>query len=85
MTKVVRIRVDGEPVEVEGPPYLPACPNDGGLVERLLDYMQEAGIHPALRERKTGGGRYYGFFFAEDAEKIKGWLLDQGAEESTEQ
>jgi hypothetical protein len=53
--------------------------NDGGLVRRLLDFQHRSGIGPA----RVGGfmtlGAYQGFYTPDNAVRVRGWLLRQGA------
>lgn len=54
---------------------------DDGLVKRLLAYMSEQDIQPALPGGYVKPGGYLGYFEPEDAERLGVWLKEQGVEE----
>ncbi len=58
----------------------PKVADDGGFVHRLLQFIIDNKIFPAIRAGFSGGGMYCGYFEAEDAAKIEAWLREQGAE-----
>lgn len=79
-TRVVHIRFRGEPPSEEAKKAadLPLCPNDHGMVVKILEFQRDHGIYPAVRGGQTGGGWYVASFFEDDAEKIVKFLEEQG-------
>lgn len=81
---VVCVHIRGEEynnprTETERELNLPRYLNDEGLVEKLLKFQMDNRIyHVAGMPGSSGGGEYFGFFTAEDAEKIWIWALKQG-------
>ena len=59
--------------------------DDMKLIRRLNKFEFDEEIYPAVRGGHSGAGSHCGFYSAEDAEKIKQWLLEQGVEHSNEQ
>jgi len=49
------------------------------LVHRLLGFMSEHNIYQEPYGSRSGGGVFSAAFKPEDAERIKAWLLEQGA------
>lgn len=50
------------------------------LIGKLLQFLIDNEIHAAVSHGSTGNGRFEGFYTAEDAEKIKAWMKEQGVE-----
>jgi len=72
LTPVVRLEIQGES-RGEGRTF-----NDGGLVGRFLKWGLDTSTYAAFSS-SCGGGGYVGYFHPEDAEKVKTWLLENGA------
>lgn len=69
---VVKIRGEGG-----GGVYLP---DDGGLVERFLQWCLKEEVYSLnIGGGYSGGGGHMGFYTPEDAERIQTWLLANGA------
>ena len=79
-TPIVWIEIMGEPAseEEQRRAALPICPNDGGLVLRLLEFMQKEDIYRAVGAGHSGGGSYSGGFWEPHAKKIIAWLRKEG-------
>ena len=73
ITPVVCIQIKGE-----GEEDVSRVRDDGGLVKRLLKFLLDNDIDTAIRGGHSGAGAYCGFFYAEEAEVIQKWLLEQG-------
>ncbi len=71
-TPVVCISIEGEPKGTSG------FFEDDGLVIRFMKFMNRKRIRPCLKDGMQGGGRYVGYFTAEDAEVLKEWLIKEG-------
>lgn len=79
-TPIVWIEVMGEPAsdEQQARAAFPICPNDGGLVLRLSQFMEKEEIWRAVRPGHAGGGSYSGGFYEPHAKKIIAWLRKEG-------
>lgn len=71
LTFVVRVEVTGEKRE------FPLVPDDGGLVQRLQEWLFVNKIIPAVRGGESGGGRYIAYHTEEDAKRIATWLEEK--------
>jgi hypothetical protein len=74
LTPVVEVKVRGE----ERDPY---CPDDGGLVCKLMQWLWDEQIFSTPGGGVTGGGVYIAKHWPSDAAKIKTWLLENGVVE----
>lgn len=74
-TAVVWVSVRWEPNE------FPKVPDDGGLVRRLLDFINENDIvRPRVGGGVTGVGMFSAPFYAKDAKRVVAWLRENGVE-----
>ena len=71
---VVCVTIKGEG---EDGPYVR---EDGGLVERFLQFKMDNKLFSGIGMGRCGTGDFLGFFAPEDAAKIRAWLQEQGAE-----
>jgi hypothetical protein len=78
MPTVVAIKIRGEGGK------FPVMPNDGGLVGRFLGWSLKEEVFSVIPGGFSGGGGHLGFYSAQDAEKIKKWLEENGATEDDE-
>jgi len=72
ITPVVCVTIKGEGGDG------PRVRKDDGLVLRFVEFIHDNGIYPAMQGGYSGAGSYCGFFSAENAEIIRGWLREQG-------
>lgn len=79
-TPVIWIHVRGEKPTEEQQRHVPGilARRDGGLVQRLLKFMDERGIYRAITVGHCGAGEYAGGFHLVDAKKIAAWLRKEG-------
>jgi hypothetical protein len=59
-------------------------PKDGGLVLRLVRFMDEEGIRGTVQLGASGPGFLVGFYEPKDAERIVEWLRDHDVEQVDE-
>lgn len=57
---------------------------DDGLIGRFMRFAIDNKIFTVKHRGYSGPGMYLHFYTAEDATKIKAWLLKQGAKEKKE-
>jgi hypothetical protein len=77
---VAWVEVWGEARPRQGCPV----PEDGGLVGRLLLWLNHARIRPVSGTVDFGPGCFRGAFEAADAEKVTAWLGGQGCARGAE-
>ena len=79
-TPIVWIEVRGEaPSKAEqAMAPLPVARRDGGLVGRLLGFMNAHDIYRAVRPGHAGAGEYSGGFYAFHAKQIISFLKKEG-------
>ncbi len=78
MPTVVAVKIRGEGGR------FPGLPDDGGLVKRFLRWSLDSKIYSVVPAGHSGGGSYLGFYEPKDAEKVRAWLLENGAIEDDE-
>ena len=59
----------------------PQIAEDGGLHQRLAEWLTREQIDPIIRSGSAGGGRSYQGYLPEDAAKVTAWLKEQGVTE----
>ncbi len=56
---------------------------DDGLVHKLIAFLSDEKIFPAVRGGMFGAGRFTGYYSEEDAKKIEQWLIAQKAKKKS--
>ena len=74
ITPTVRVEIRGE----SHPKGYPFCRRDGGLVKRFLQFLIDEDIYTTHNTGgSVGGGSVVKYFSAEDAGRIRVWLVQQ--------
>ncbi len=81
---LVYFRIRGEKQAVQPGDELPRARDDGGLVGRFNTWISETKTYP-IESHTSGGGVWIGGFDSADAEAVREWLLNEGAERVQEQ
>lgn len=79
LTSVVCVEIKGE-----GKDGVPKVREDNGVVRHFQKFMLDNDIYPAIQGGHAGAGSFCGFFYPEDVERIKPWLVKQGVIETTD-
>lgn len=77
LTRVLYVEVVGE----KHPKGFPYVPNDGGLVQKLLQWFLKRDDMYSFRGISSGGGSYYAIHTLEQERELRKWLTENGATE----